>query len=188
MNKALLLEKYIKVAVKKALKEAEEQQRKAERAIYLVYRFPGLKELMEDLMSPAFGRYIKHIDIVSPKPTTFKVDLINGQEFGITFVSKKKFIAKIAGKKYNPANLGELERASDSITELLQLNYAVEEGKEQASSGEETPAAPDADLAADITAASAPPPTPTGGEITPPVGETPPAEETPPTEETPPAA
>jgi hypothetical protein len=33
MSKTLLLEKYIKVAVKKALKEAEEQQRKAEKAM-----------------------------------------------------------------------------------------------------------------------------------------------------------
>jgi len=45
MNKKLLLEKYIKVAVKKALKEQEAQQRKAEKAMYLVYRFPGLKKL-----------------------------------------------------------------------------------------------------------------------------------------------
>ena len=73
MNKTLLLEKYIKVAVRKALKEQEEQQRKAEKAMYLVYRFPGLKKLMEDLMSPAFGRYVSGINVVAPKPTTFNV-------------------------------------------------------------------------------------------------------------------
>jgi hypothetical protein len=56
MNKKLLLEKYIKVAIKKALKEQEIAQKKAERSMYLVYRFPGLKKVMEDLMSPAFGR------------------------------------------------------------------------------------------------------------------------------------
>ena len=56
----------------------------------------------------------------------FKVELINNQEFGITYVGKKHFIIKVAGKKYNPTNLGELDRASDSITELLQLNYAVD--------------------------------------------------------------
>lgn len=175
MNKQLLLEKYIKVAVKKALKEQEEQQKKAEKALYLVYRFPGLKELMEDLMSPAFGRFISHIEIVSPKPTIFKSILINNQEFSITYVGKKHFTVKISGKKYNPANLGELERASNSISELLQLNYAIEEGKDQA--GE---AAPDAGLAADVTAASAPSPTPTGEEAVPPAEETPPAEEAPP--------
>ena len=163
MNKRLILEKYIKVAVKKALKEQEEQQRKAEKSLYLVYRFPGLKELMEDLMSPAFGRYIKDIEITSPKPTVFKLSLINDQEFNITYVGKKHFIVKVSGKKYNPANLGELERASNSISELLQLNYAVEEGKDQAA------AAIDAGLAADIEKAEIPQVAPT--------------EETPPTEE-----
>ena len=92
MNKELLLEKYIKVAVRKALKEQEEQQQKAERAMYLVYRFPGLKKIMEDLMSPAFGRYVKNIDIVAPKPTTFKVALINGQDFKFDLEKQKREI------------------------------------------------------------------------------------------------
>ena len=131
MDKQFLLEKYIKVAVKKALKEQEEQQKRAEKSLYLIYRFPGLKELMEDLMSPVFGRYLSHVDIVAPKPTTFNVKLINNQEFSITYVGRGKFTVKIVGKKYNPLNLGELERASKSITDLLQLNYAPEEGKDQ---------------------------------------------------------
>jgi len=133
MNKQILLEKYIKVAVRKALKEQEEQQKRAEKSLYLIYRFPGLKKLMEDLMSPAFGRFLKHVDIVAPKPTTFDIKLINGQDFTIIYIGKGKFTVKIAGKKYNPYNLGELERASQSIADLLQLNYAPEEGKEQPS-------------------------------------------------------
>lgn len=135
MNKQLILEKYIKVAVRKALKEQEAQQKRAEKSLYTIYRFPGLKELMEDLMSPAFGRFLKHVDIVAPKPTTFDVKLINGQDFTITYVGRGKFTVKIAGKKYNPSNLGELERASKSIADLLQLNYAPEEGKEQPETG-----------------------------------------------------
>jgi hypothetical protein len=137
MNKQIILEKYIKVAVKKALKEQEEQQKRAEKALYLVYRFPGLKKLMEDLMSPAFGRYIGHIEIVAPKPTTFDVKLINGQDFNIIYAGKGNFTVKISGKKYNPNSLGELERASQSIADLLQLNYAPEEGKEQQQSSSE---------------------------------------------------
>ena len=163
MNKQLILEKYIKVAVKKALKEQEEQQRTAEKAVYLTYRFPGLRKLMEDLMSPAFNRYITDIKVVAPKPTTFKVELKKNQDFGITYLGKGKFNVKVSGKKYNPINLGELERASQSIANILELNYASGEEKLPAdTSGEE--------LAADINKA-----------------ETPPVEETPPTEETPPA-
>ena len=88
MNKKLLLEKYIKVAVRKALKEQEEAEKRAQKAMYLVYRFPGLKKVMENLMSPAFGRYISNISIVAPKPTTFNVELINGQAFSIYYLGK----------------------------------------------------------------------------------------------------
>ena len=177
MNKQLILEKYIKVAVKKALKEAEEQQRKAEKAMYLVYRFPGLKKLMEELMSPAFGRYVNGINIVAPKPTTFKVDLTNGQDFSIKYIGKGNFNIKVAGKKYDPLNLGELERASQSIADLLELNYAPKEAEESTTGG--GGAQPGAEeLGPELTAGETPP---AGGEATPPV-ETPAEEETPPAE------
>jgi hypothetical protein len=175
MNKALLLEKYIKVAVKKALKEQEEQQKKAEKAMYLVYRFPGLKKLMEDLMSPAFGRYVNGINIVAPKPTTFKVDLTNGQDFSIKYIGKGNFQLKIAGKKYDPLNIGELERASQGIADLLELNYAPKEGAETPGGEEPQPGA--AELGGEIAAAETPP---AGGEATPPAEA--PEEETPPAE------
>lgn len=135
MNKQLLLEKYIKVAVRKALKEQEAAQKRAEKSMYLVYRFPGLKKVMHDLMSPAFGRYVTDISIVAPKPTTFNVNLINGQDFTVYYLGKGKFMAKVAGKKYYPYNLGELERANQAIADLLELNYGtVGEEKEPTSS------------------------------------------------------
>ena len=175
MNKQLLLEKYIKVAVKKALKEQEEQQRTAEKAMYMVYRFPGLKKIMEDLMSPAFGRYINGINIVAPKPTTFKVDLINGQDFSIKYIGKGNFDIKVAGKKYNPINIAELERASQAVADLLELNYAPKEGltpSEPAS----TPAASAAELGPELTAAGPETTAPPSGTETPaPEEETPPS-------------
>jgi hypothetical protein len=177
MNKALLLEKYVKVAVRKALKEQEEQQRKAEKAMYMVYRFPGLKKLMEDLMSPAFGRYVNGINIVAPKPTTFKVDLTNGQDFSIKYIGKGNFTVKVAGKKYDPINIGELERASQGIADLLELNYAPKEAETVPT---ESSAASAAELGPEIAAAETPP------AETPPAG-TPPAEEETPAEEVPPA-
>jgi hypothetical protein len=147
----LLLEKYIKVAVQKALKEQEEQQRRSEKSMYLIYRFPGLKKQLEDLMSPAFGRYIANIDIVSPKPTTFKVDLINSQIFYIYYLGKGEYMLKISGKKYYAENLGDLERASDAVTALLELNYAPTEVKEEAA-----PADKGADLGPELAAANTP--------------------------------
>ena len=127
MNRKLLLEKYIRVAIKKAIKEAEEQQKKAEKAMYLVYRFPGLKKVMEDLLSPSFGRFVTDMKLVAPKPTTFNAKLINEQDFGIIYNGKGKYTVKVAGKKYNIQNLGELERAQQAISNVLELNYGVEE-------------------------------------------------------------
>ena len=151
MNKKLLLEKYIKVAIRKALKEQEVAEKKAEKAMYLVYRFPGLKKIIEELMSPSFGRYISGIDIVAPKPTTFQINLINGQDFSIYYVGSGNFTAKIAGKRYDPNNIGESERASQAIADLLELNYAPREMEEAKAGGAN--AAKDAELAADLSAA-----------------------------------
>jgi len=186
MNKQLLLEKYIKVAVKKALKEEEEQQQKAEKAMYLVYRFPGLKKVMEDLMSPAFGRYVSHVDIIAPKPTTFRIDLINGQDFSIKYLGDKKWDIKAAGKKYNYQDMGEVERASQSIADLLELNYAPAEGKEQTSTKPAGPGAeelgPDLAAAATEPSFSAPPAAPSTPATLVPGEEEKPEEENPPAE------
>jgi hypothetical protein len=127
MDKKIILERYVKVAIRKAIKEAEEQQKKAEKAMYLIYRFPGLKKVMEDLMSPSFGRFVTDMKLVAPKPTTFSAKLINEQDFNIIYNGKGKYTVKVAGKKYNIQNLGELERAQQAISNVLELNYGVEE-------------------------------------------------------------
>jgi hypothetical protein len=168
MSNKLLLEKYVRVAVKKAIKEQEIKQKRAEKAMYLIYRFPGLKKVMEDLMSPAFGRFVTDISLVAPKPTTFSAKLINEQDFGIIYNGRGKFTVKIAGRKYNVQDLNELERAQQSISNMLELNYGVEE-KEAAEK-------PDAGAEAFSAATAAP-----AGEIPaePAAGAEAPAEETP---------
>ena len=122
MSSKLLLEKYVRVAVKKAIKEQEIKQKRAEKAMYLIYRFPGLKKVMEDLMSPAFGRFVTDISLVAPKPTTFSAKLINEQDFGIIYNGRGKFTVKIAGRKYNVQDLNELERAQQAVSNMLELN------------------------------------------------------------------
>ena len=174
MNKKLLLEKYIKVAVRKALQEEEAKQQKATKAMYLIYRFPGLKKVVEDLMSPSFGRFIQDVTLVAPKPTTFNIKLINDQEFYVIYDGRKNWTSKVSGKRYNMQELSEIERASQGIADLLELSYAL---GEKAEGGGEAPK-PDAGAEA-FTAASAPtttpeePPTETPAE---PEEETPPAE------------
>ena len=175
MNKTLLLEKYIKKAVRMALKEEEQQQKQAEKAMYFIHRFPGLKKTLEELMSPSFGRYISDISLIAPKPTTFGVGLINGQDFTMIYLGKNNFNVKVSGKKYNPINIGESERASQAIADLLELNYAPRESTEELASQR------NADIKADLEAGNNIPPTPE----TPAPEETPTPEEIPTPEETP---
>jgi hypothetical protein len=174
MNKTLLLEKYIKKAVRMALKEEEQKQKRAEKSMYFIHRFPGLKKVLEELMSPSFGRYVSDITLIAPKPTTFGVGLINGQDFTMMYLGKNNFVVKIAGKKYNPINIGESERASQAIADLLELNYAPKESADELASQR------DASIKADLeTGENTPPPT----ALIP--GETPTPEEEPTPEETP---
>lgn len=177
MNKKLLLEKYIKVAVRKALQEEEQRQKKATRAMYLVYRFPGLKDLMENLMSPSFARFITNVSVIAPKPTTFKVELTNGEDFNVRYDGRKNFTVKIAGKKYNIQNLGELERAQQAIADTLELSYAIDE--KEAAGAESKPDAGAEAFSAAASAPSAELPSETPAEE--PAAETP-EEETPPAE------
>ena len=172
MSKKILLEKYIKVAVRKALAEQEAREQRAAKSMYLIYRFPGLKKVVEELMSPSFGRFITEVNLVAPKPTTFNLKLINEQEFTIVYDGKKNYTAKVAGKRYNMQQLDELERAQQGIADLLELNYAVGD-KEEGGGG-----APKADAGAEAftAAAGAPETTPPAEEPAPEA----PAEETPP--------
>jgi len=176
MNKTLLLEKYVKKAVRLALKEEEQKQKQAEKAMYFIHRFPGLKKTLEELMSPAFGRYISDISLIAPKPTTFGVGLINGQDFTMIYLGKNNFSVKVSGKKYNPINIGESERASQAIADLLELNYAPKESTEELASQR------NASIKADLETGGTPPPAP---EETPTPEETPAPEETPTPEEIP---
>jgi len=155
MNKKLLLEKYIKVAVRKALQEEEAKQQKATKAMYLIYRFPGLKKVVEELMSPSFGRFIQDVSLVAPKPTTFNIKLINDQEFYVVYDGRKNWTSKISGKRYNMQELSEIERGSQAIADLLELSYALDE-KAEVGGAEKT----DAGVEAFTAAAGAPTTTP----------------------------
>lgn len=176
--KKILLEKYIKKAIKQRLQEEEQAIKRAEKSLYLIYRFPKLKDAVESIMSPSFSRYLSSVTVVAPKPTTLNIELINGLDFQLVY-SGGTFIAKIAGKRYDLAMGSATDRASQAVSNLLSLSPALKEDAgaaagtgDTAIAPEEAPA-PDAGEAAfnDLAGAEAPA-TP---EATP-TEETPPAE------------
>jgi hypothetical protein len=138
---------------------------------FILKKYHGLNELMIELMTSDFKEYVDGIFIMAPKPTTFKIQLHNGQFFFLVYLGKA-YEATIEGKKYYLMGLGEKERCMTAIARLLRFGTPLKtkgpEGAEQATR-EEDNTGMEGDWAAKGGA--------TGG-ITPEAG----AEETPPEE------
>ena len=81
-------------------------------------KFPELKAVIVDLLTHEFDNFIASIDWVAPKPTTFRINLKNGQDFYLIY-SRTSWIAQVEGKKYYLLNLPEEERACESIARIL---------------------------------------------------------------------
>jgi len=121
-------------------------------------KFPELKAVIVGLLTNEYDNFLDSIDWVAPRPTTFRINLKNGQEFYLIY-GKRSWIAQVEGKKYYLLNLPEEQRAAEAISRILRYGKkeeGAEGGGDEFGGGEES------------------------GD-----GETPPAEETPPTEEIP---
>ena len=81
-------------------------------------KFPELKEVIITLLTADFDPFLAGIDWVAPRPTTFRINLRNDQEFYLIWMGRS-WIAQIEGKKYYLLNLPEEERAVEAIARLL---------------------------------------------------------------------
>ena len=89
-------------------------------------KFPELKAVIIDLLTHEFDNFIASIDWVAPKPTTFRINLKNDQDFYLIY-SRTSWIAQVEGKKYYLLNLPEEERATLAIARILR--YGTPEGE-----------------------------------------------------------
>ena len=90
-------------------------------------KFPELKAIIVDLLTHDFDPFVASIDWVAPKPTTFRINLRNGESFYLIF-SRRSWIAQVEGKKYYLLNLPEEERAIQAIARILRYGSKTEEG------------------------------------------------------------
>lgn len=81
-------------------------------------KFPELKEVIVTLLTADFDSFLSSIDWVAPRPTTFRINLKNDQEFYLIWMGRS-WIAQIEGKKYYLLNLPEEERAVEAIARML---------------------------------------------------------------------
>ena len=89
-------------------------------------KFPELKKIIVDLLTNEYDNFLDSIDWVSPRPTTFRINLKNGQEFYLIY-GKRSWIAQVEGKKYYLLNLPEEERAAQAIARILRYGTKEEE-------------------------------------------------------------
>lgn len=88
-------------------------------------KFPELKQVIIDLLTVDFDKFISGIDWVSPRPTTFRINLKNDSSFYLIY-NKRGWVAQIEGKKYYLLNLPEEERAAEAISRVLRYGEPEE--------------------------------------------------------------
>ena len=93
----------------------------------VIEKFPPLKGVMEDLFDFQYEPFVEDIEWVAPRPTTFRIKLVNGADFFLIYQGEDEgkglFIAQVAGKKYYLESLPEEQQASEAIARLLRFKF-----------------------------------------------------------------
>ena len=110
-------------------------------------KFPELKEIIINLLTADFDPFLSSIDWVAPRPTTFRINLRNNENFYLIWMGRS-WIAQVEGKKYYLLNLPEEERAVEAIARILR--YGSPES-EEAAAGVDAGASGGDDVAVDDT-------------------------------------
>ena len=77
MTKAELRDKIKGLAVKVMAERAKTDD--AALAYDELVKFPALKEIIVDLLTDQFDSFLESVDWVAPRPTTFRINLLNGE-------------------------------------------------------------------------------------------------------------
>jgi hypothetical protein len=119
---ALMLEAYVEV-----LKEEEGAVLETS-TDEILGKFPTVKKAITSLFTKEYPEFVTDIRWVAPKPSTFAVDLKNGQSFNLKWMGKG-FEAQIEGKKYYLDTLQDYQQALDKINDILK-NGPITQGEE----------------------------------------------------------
>jgi hypothetical protein len=125
MTKAELREKIKTLAVQ--VMGEKSQADDAALAYDELTKFPQLKTAIVNLMTHEFNSFLESIDWIAPRPSTFRINLLNGESFTLIF-GERSWIAQVEGKKYYLLNLDEEEFAAQAISRILQ--YGPSSGAE----------------------------------------------------------
>ena len=104
-------------------------------------KFPTLRDTIIKLLTDQYDLFLKDIEWVAPRPTTFRIVLANDQVFYLIFTDRT-WIGKVEGKKYYLLNISEEQNCVESIARILSYGAKAEVKKEEVASEApiETPA------------------------------------------------
>jgi len=106
----------------------------------VLVKFPTLLDTIVKLLTDQYDLFLKDIEWVAPRPTTFRIILANDQVFYLIYTDRT-WIGKVEGKKYYLLNISEEQNCVESIARILA--YGVKAEKQIELPPAEAPAAPE---------------------------------------------
>jgi len=83
----------------------------------ILSKFPTLKSAIVRLQTEDFKEFVDSIDWISPRPTEFRINLKNGQEYILKWLGDG-FEAQIMGKRYYINKINDYQQALDKLAIL----------------------------------------------------------------------
>ena len=96
----------------------------------ILAKFPTLKAAIVKLQTEDFKEFVDSIDWISPRPTEFRINLKNGQEYILKWLGKG-FEAQILGKRYYINKISEYQQALDKLAILYKEGPMTGAGEEE---------------------------------------------------------
>ena len=100
----------------------------------ILSKFPTLRQAIIKLQSEDFKEFVDTIDWISPRPTSFRVNLKNGQDYILKWTGKS-FEASILGKRYLLSNIADYQQALDKLAILYREAPMKGAGEEEEEGG-----------------------------------------------------
>lgn len=100
----------------------------------ILAKFPTLRHALIRLHTEDWEQFVQGITWVSPKPTVFRIQLKNGQDYTLKWMGQD-FEAEISGKKYYIGQIGDYQQALTKLSILYQEGPMGEDPEADAGNG-----------------------------------------------------
>ena len=97
----------------------------------ILAKFPTVRAALVKLQTEDFKQFVTSIDWISPRPSSFRINLKNGQDYILKWTGKT-FEANILGKRYFINNIADYQQALDKLAILYKESPMKGAGEEAA--------------------------------------------------------